>query len=496
MSIYNIYYYRIKEDSETQSVILSLPHSSPERILEILKNLADLLEITTPIPYKIHTDGNSELSDNNPLNEGIFNPVANNVIKKSKHDKLLDYKRYAKLQSLLNGKCRICRNCSKSIEPTDTCYKDKRRDHNKSNSAIPLAFVEYYYFCSKTCYVQFRWSDEKKSSIDQNNQFEIKDVLNKMDETMNDGNTTVSDENQPNDNNSNDMDNLKKESLSNKSPKDADKQIDQQMVTENSSNRTPSTKKKVCFRYYNSKCFPSSTTVKKVTEKEVRDLLFKMDIPLSISSITSAGKQSTNSAVLEDRRRCILCLQVCDGVSDGSSRLLNFDIDKWVHLNCALWSTDVYETISGALMNFQLALQMGLNQYCVSCQQLGATIKCYKTRCGAVYHLPCAIREQCVFYQNKTIHCQIHASRNDKEKELCTLAVQRKVYVERDENRQVAAILHHSDLMNLLRVGSLIFLNVGQLMPHQLEAFHTANYIYPIGYKIVCSKSLFGLILK
>lgn len=45
--------------------------------------------------------------------------------------------------------------------------------------------------------------------------------------------------------------------------------------------------------------------------------------------------------------------------------------------------------------------------------------------------------------------------------------------------------MHNSDHNNLLRVGSLIFLSVGQLLPHQLANFHTPNYIYPVGYKIV-----------
>lgn len=70
----------------------------------------------------------------------------------------------------------------------------------------------------------------------------------------------------------------------------------------------------------------------------------------------------------------------------------------------------------------------------------------------------------------------------------------RRVYVSRDENRQVAAIMHHSEQTSLLRVGSLIFLSVGQLLPHQLQAFHTPNYIYPIGFKIV-STVYFYLVL-
>lgn len=42
-----------------------------------------------------------------------------------------------------------------------------------------------------------------------------------------------------------------------------------------------------------------------------------------------------------DHRQCILCHQATDGNKDIASRLLNYDVDKWVHLNCALWSTEV-----------------------------------------------------------------------------------------------------------------------------------------------------------
>ena len=37
----------------------------------------------------------------------------------------------------------------------------------------------------------------------------------------------------------------------------------------------------------------------------------------------------------------------------------------------------------------------------------------------------------------------------------------------------------------LLRVGSLTFIAVGQLLPHQLHSFHTQDYIYPIGFKVM-----------
>jgi len=83
------------------------------------------------------------------------------------------------------------------------------------------------------------------------------------------------------------------------------------------------------------------------------------------------------------------------------------------------------------------------------------------------------------------MYCPQHTLKNEKDKELITLSAYRRVYVNRDENRQVAAVMHHSEHNHLLRVGSLIFLSVGQLLPHQLQNFHTPNYIYPVGYKIV-----------
>ena len=34
-------------------------------------------------------------------------------------------------------------------------------------------------------------------------------------------------------------------------------------------------------------------------------------------------------------------------------------MDVWVHLNCALWSLEVYETLNGALMNVDVAVKRG-----------------------------------------------------------------------------------------------------------------------------------------
>jgi hypothetical protein len=82
-------------------------------------------------------------------------------------------------------------------------------------------------------------------------------------------------------------------------------------------------------------------------------------------------------------------------------RLLNLDVGQWCHLNCALWSTEVYETVSGALMSVEQAFKRSINTECASCKQKGASLTCFAQRCPNTYHFPCAVNSSCVFYKNK-----------------------------------------------------------------------------------------------
>ncbi|XP_067143136.1 histone-lysine N-methyltransferase 2C-like isoform X4 [Centruroides vittatus] len=186
-----------------------------------------------------------------------------------------------------------------------------------------------------------------------------------------------------------------------------------------------------------------------------------------------------------DTRRCVLCHEVGDGETNGPARILNMDVDKWIHLNCALWSAEVYETVNGALINVDAACKRALSIACCRCHKIGASLKCFKVRCSNTYHFPCAMRDKCVFFKDKTMLCPQHLSKMvNPENELESVAVYRRVYVNRDEHKQVASMIHQGD-QHLIRIGSLIFLNIGQLLPHQMPAFHTSNCIYPVGYKVI-----------
>nr|XP_015812352.2 histone-lysine N-methyltransferase 2C isoform X2 [Nothobranchius furzeri] len=191
--------------------------------------------------------------------------------------------------------------------------------------------------------------------------------------------------------------------------------------------------------------------------------------------------------LLRDKRRCSFCHQFGDGVTDGPARLLNLDLDAWVHLNCALWSTEVYETQAGALINVELALRRGQTIRCAYCQQTGATSGCHRLRCTNIYHFTCALQAQCTFFKDKTMLCHAHRPRGTAghvlEHELRCFAVFRRVYVQRDEVRQIATAVQQSELGYTFRVGSLVLHAIGQLTPEQMLAFHSPSAIFPVGYE-------------
>uniref|UniRef100_A0AAR2IYS0 [histone H3]-lysine(4) N-methyltransferase n=1 Tax=Pygocentrus nattereri TaxID=42514 RepID=A0AAR2IYS0_PYGNA len=194
-----------------------------------------------------------------------------------------------------------------------------------------------------------------------------------------------------------------------------------------------------------------------------------------------------------DRRRCCFCQQEGDGLTDGAARLLNLDLDTWVHLNCALWSSEVYETQAGALINVEVARQRGQTISCAFCQRLGATSGCHRLRCLNVYHFTCALQAGCTFFKDKTMLCHQHRPRGGSstsaaglhldQQVLRCFSVFRRVYVQRDELRQLASAVQRPELGHTFRVGSLIFHAMGQLPRALLPHFHSATAIFPPGYE-------------
>lgn len=107
----------------------------------------------------------------------------------------------------------------------------------------------------------------------------------------------------------------------------------------------------------------------------------------------------------------VVCLITqCSSCMCCLSRLLNFDARKWVHLNCALWSNEVYETMNGALMYVDSACKRGDSIECVICHKSGATAGCFRPRCPNVYHIACAQKDNVTFFEDKVSACFLFCS--------------------------------------------------------------------------------------
>ncbi|XP_076251798.1 uncharacterized protein LOC143191021 isoform X3 [Rhynchophorus ferrugineus] len=450
------------KENENIKVTLTLTSRAAEDIVEVLRDLANILQIPPPATYQI-VDRTSSASGQKL---GMYRTKG----KDGKEGTPID------IQSILNGAAKFCKHCDVVI--LDNMIKKKVSDLPLlSKDSDLLGEGEEVYFCSSTCYMQFALM-HRSPSISEDKAAAIIDHLSQKDTNLVKMKPTpmdVSEQKPVMNKQTPDVRDIKSEEPSSypissyfqSSIKQNNK------MTLAKSQEPPRIQKNISYKFWTPGCLQPNQKHKRLSDKEITEMLYQMGITVAPSKIP------------EDTRKCMFCQVVGDGVADGPARLLNFDVDKWVHLNCALWSNNVYEAVNGSLVNLDIAIQHSSATICVHCNKPGATISCFKTRCCNVYHLSCAVRDNCVFFKNKTIFCAAHVPKNEKDNELTTLSVSRRVYVNRDENRQVATVMHHTDTNNLLRVGSLIFLNVGQLLPHQLQNFHTSNYIYPIGYKIV-----------
>ena len=73
---------------------------------------------------------------------------------------------------------------------------------------------------------------------------------------------------------------------------------------------------------------------------------------------TEADEELGLKSVL-DTRKCQLCGYYGDDESASAGRLLCCGLDEWVHINCGLWSAEVFEDDDGKLQNVQTAISRG-----------------------------------------------------------------------------------------------------------------------------------------
>ncbi|XP_034553459.1 histone-lysine N-methyltransferase 2B [Notolabrus celidotus] len=110
----------------------------------------------------------------------------------------------------------------------------------------------------------------------------------------------------------------------------------------------------------------------------------------------------------DDERQCSLCQKYGDLKPNEAGRLLFLGQNEWAHVNCCLWSAEVFEEDNGSLLHVHSAVTRGRLMRCERCNQTGATVGCCLTSCQSNYHFMCARSRQCVFQDDKKVYCYKH----------------------------------------------------------------------------------------
>ena len=77
-----------------------------------------------------------------------------------------------------------------------------------------------------------------------------------------------------------------------------------------------------------------------------------------------------------------------------------------MHVNCALWSSEVYEEVDGSLQNVGQALSRGSRLLCSFCRSKGASVGCCHDNCKSNYHFACGVKDGAAFKNNKGLYCR------------------------------------------------------------------------------------------
>ncbi|XP_072048643.1 uncharacterized protein [Amphiura filiformis] len=185
---------------------------------------------------------------------------------------------------------------------------------------------------------------------------------------------------------------------------------------------------------------------------------------------------------IEDLRRCALCGQYSDDDPNNAGRLLYCGQNDWIHINCALWSAEVFEEVDGSLINVHTAISRGCKMRCDYCHKTGATVGCCTPNCPANYHFMCARQVNALFQEDKKVFCARH-SRMVRKKLVDNdmFAVLRRVCVSFESMKMNRQFINGVQVNRInFMVGSLTLDSLGRLGPLS----GTKDTLFPIEYKI------------
>ncbi|KAF2357703.1 FY-rich N-terminal [Trinorchestia longiramus] len=167
-------------------------------------------------------------------------------------------------------------------------------------------------------------------------------------------------------------------------------------------------------------------------------------------------------------RKCVLCNVIADGDPNIEGRLLYLGQDEWLHVNCGLWSSEVYEEDDGRLQKVYEATSRGRMIKCNDCQERGATVGCCHRNCSATFHFKCAMQVGSQFLEDKRMFCPAHRSRDDMVDEMVSFDVNRCVYVDMSSQKRKWKPVQGSKVN--ITIGSLTIHSLGRILP-ELDSY-------------------------
>ncbi|OCT73483.1 histone-lysine N-methyltransferase 2B [Xenopus laevis] len=185
-----------------------------------------------------------------------------------------------------------------------------------------------------------------------------------------------------------------------------------------------------------------------------------------------------------DTRQCALCLKYGDDDPKDAGRLLYIGQNDWTHINCAIWSAEVFEENDGSLRNVHAAVARGRQLRCDNCQKTGATVGCCLSTCHSNFHFMCARASRCCFQDDKKMFCSKHTKLLDGTpvEEDC-FDVLRRVYVDFEGISFRRKFLQGLEPENIqMMIGSMKIDSLGMLNDLSVSE----GKIYPVGYQ--CSR--------
>ncbi|XP_018427197.1 PREDICTED: histone-lysine N-methyltransferase 2B [Nanorana parkeri] len=186
----------------------------------------------------------------------------------------------------------------------------------------------------------------------------------------------------------------------------------------------------------------------------------------------------------KDNRQCVLCLKYGDDGPKDAGRLLYIGQNEWTHINCAIWSAEVFEENDGSLRNVHAAVARGRQMRCEFCLKSGATVGCCLSTCQSNFHFMCARARNCTFQDDKKVFCQKHGKLLDGTKvDTDSFDVLRRVYVDFEGVSFRRKFLQGLEPENInMMIGAMKIDCLGMLTDLSVSE----GKIYPVGYQ--CSR--------